>query len=245
MLDYFSNPAWLAVLLGLVAVAVAIIIYLLQKQNKRFAYEVVSHNQLLTVREELENKLQVLYDGQPTTDICLLLIKLINNGNVAITTKDFEKNLTVSTGDNSRILSAAITDVEPRNLDIEIIPKLTSITISPTLFNAKDSFTLKVLVSDFSGRITVDGRIVGVRRISELGSSSPKQFLVLFFALLSSAVGILLLVRGTSNGQTEFNVETLLGILSVVLAYIVLITATIKKRGLKKIVEALVRISMP
>ena len=55
-------------------------IYRLQKLNKRLAYEIISRTTLLTVREELENKVQVLYDGSPVQSLTVFLVRVWNAG---------------------------------------------------------------------------------------------------------------------------------------------------------------------
>ena len=165
MLDYFRDPVWqfVGAILALVALAATVIIYALQRQKKRLSYELISRNQLLTVREELESKLQVIYDGQPARDICLIVVKIYNSGNVAVTSSDYEMELSINTGVSSKILSAAITEVEPDNLSVGLSVNEADVHIAPTLLNPRDSMSLKLLVSDFGGRISVDGRVVGGR----------------------------------------------------------------------------------
>ena len=150
MLQYLRDPAWqfAGAVIALLAIAATFLIYFLQRQRKSLTYEVLSKSSLLTVREELENRLQVLYDGEPTRDICLLVIRIINSGTEAIASRDFEKPICIGTGPTSKILSAAITGVEPENLDVRIFAAESSATIDPLLLNPRDSIEIKLLVSD-------------------------------------------------------------------------------------------------
>jgi hypothetical protein len=165
MIELLRDPAWqfIGAVITLVALTATIIIYWLQRQRKAISYEVVSKNQLLTVREELEGKLQVLYEGQPARDICLLIIKLFNSGNVAVSSTDYERQISFNTGASSKILSAVVTDVEPQNIFVEIDVEESRVKVRPVLLNPKDSITLKLLVSDFSGAVSPDGRVIGVK----------------------------------------------------------------------------------
>ena len=79
MLDLLRDPLWQFV--GVVLeIGASVVIYRLQKLNKRLAYEIISRTTLLTVREELENKVQVLYDGSPVQSLTVFLVRVWNAG---------------------------------------------------------------------------------------------------------------------------------------------------------------------
>jgi hypothetical protein len=131
-------------LLAVVAICVSILIYKAQRQIKKISYEILSKTQLLTVDEELEGKLQVLYAGEPARDICLLIVKVFNSGNQPILAADYERPISFFTGPSSKILSAVITEVDPKNLSAEINLQNSSVVLRPLLLNAKDSLTIKL-----------------------------------------------------------------------------------------------------
>jgi hypothetical protein len=127
----------------------------------------MSTNRILTVREESEGKLQVLYEGQPALDIRLLVIKFMNSGNMAVSSSDYERPVSFGTGASSKILSAVVTDVDLKNLAAEVTVGDGRVTLMPVLLNSTDFITLKILVSDFE-QITVDSRIIGVKKMRTL-----------------------------------------------------------------------------
>jgi hypothetical protein len=43
------------------------------------------------MKEGLEGKIQILFEGQIVKKVNLLVLKIINNGNLPITSSDFEK----------------------------------------------------------------------------------------------------------------------------------------------------------
>jgi hypothetical protein len=243
MIELLRDPAWqfVGAVLALVAVAATVVIYLLQRQRKSLSYDLVSTNQLLTVREEVEGKLQVLYEGQPTRDIQLLVVRLINSGNVAIASSDYERELSIGTGVRSKILSAAVTNVEPDNLIAEVVTEDARVTLKAVLLNPRDTITLKILVSDFEN-IVVDGRIVGVKEIVNINKLTPYQVLSWALWILLFLFGIYLMVsydvRPEPTPPTPWQEKA--GVALVVLSYVGLFVSLAKSRRFMRTVRRMV-----
>ena len=189
MLDLFRDPVWQFV--GVVlAIGVPIAIYQLQKQSKRFAYEIIARTTLLTVREELESKVQVLYDGSPVQSLTVFLVRVWNAGSEPIKSIDFERPLSFSAAAPAQILTVATTEVLPESLTPELVFEAHSLTVAPMLLNPGDSLTLKFLVKDASTSLKPDARIVGVTRFQE-GNGASRRVATL-------AVGMLMCLAGTA-----------------------------------------------
>lgn len=195
MLELLRDPLWqfIGVVLAIGALAATFIVYFLQRQRKALSYDVLSKNQLLTVAEELEGKLQVLYEGQPARDICLLVIKLTNTGNIPIATADYERPVSFCTGASSKIISAVVTDRDPEILSADVTVHSDRVVVHPVLLNPKDAITLKLLVSDLSG-ISSDGRIIGVKTITNVGQSTGYLTWLLVGGLVLIAAGLALTI---------------------------------------------------
>lgn len=180
MIEFLRDPLWQSV--GVVlAFVVSFLIYSLQRQQKKLSYAVLTANRLLTVREEIAGKIQVLYDGQPAKDLCLLVIQLHNSGNTPIATSDYERPISLFFGDVARVLSVEIVERNPSSIVADVSLENNRIVFTPTLLNTKDSLTVKVLLSDFLGTVKSDGRIVGVKEITiaQIGDSYSKFLLFL------------------------------------------------------------------
>lgn len=247
MLDYFRDPAWqfVGAILALIAIVATVLVHLIQRQRKRLAYEVVSRNELLTVKEELENKLQILFDGQPARDICLIVVRISNIGNVAISSSDYERNIVIGTGTTSKILSAAVTEIEPENLVVDIVARESTVQINPTLLNPKDSISLKILVSDFSGRIVVDARILGVKKIEKAGARTGVQAIMMVLALILMLVGIFMLDHFDPKPAVKppMPIGGKIGGGLVILAYIALLYGSIRNGFMMQMVKKWAKMS--
>jgi len=167
MLEILRDQVWEfvgGVFLGLVAIIVTIILWRTQRRRKALSYEIISRTPLLSVEDEVKGKVQILFDGNPVQDIHLVVLKIINSGNVPIVSTDYERPVSLSFGENPRILTAEVSETDPDNLEISVDIQATKVMLDPVLLNGGDSITLKFLVSQLD-EINIDGRIIGVKDI--------------------------------------------------------------------------------
>lgn len=246
MLELLRDPLWqfVGVILALVALGATLLIYRLQQQRKALSVDVSSQNQLLTVKEELEGRLQILYDGKPTKDIRLLVINVFNSGNVPITAPDFVQPLTLDTGGTSTILSAVITNADPVNLKATIDVDKHHVTLVPLLLNSKDSVTIKLLVSEFSDDVNIDGRIIGVRSISKVGTTTRFHVFVLIITFAFFLIGgaLMLIFRPQAQVQPPTPIQANIGFGMIIVSYMVMLTVVTKNKGM---MNALLRFLRP
>ncbi len=244
ILEITRDPVWqfIGALITLFALFVTLLIFWLQRQIKSVTYEVVSKNQLLTLREEFESKLQVLYEGEPARDICLLVLKVTNSGNVAVATTDYERPISFLIGTSSKVLSAVITEVEPDNLSAEIEVESSKVSIKPVLLNSKDSITLKLLVSDFSGRISTDARIIGVKKIHERGENGYRSIILFTFVVLM-AIGAYIFMTNIPKPEVRHPMpfEAKIGLIIAFFGYFGSLTMTLKTSGFRRLIRKVAR----
>ena len=193
MLELLRDPLWqfVGVVLGIFAIGASVAIYRLQKLNKRLAYEIISRTTLLTVREELENKVQVLYDGSTVRSLTVFLIRVWNAGSEPIRSSDFERPLSFSAIAPAQILTAVITVVLPESLMPELVFEAHSLTVAPMLLNPGDSLILKVLVKNASVSLKPHARIIGVTHVQK-GDGASRRLAAL------AGVGMLMFFGGVA-----------------------------------------------
>ena len=121
---------------------------------------------MLSIDEAIRGTIQVLFDGTPVQDAQLIIVEIINSGNVAIKSSDYERPISLD-GENIHILTAEVTETTPDNLGASINIEGTKVLLNPTLMNGKDSITIKTIVGQFNDQITVEGRIVGVKEVQK------------------------------------------------------------------------------
>lgn len=207
-----------ASVIALIAIVVAICIYLLQKQRKKFSYEVIATTSLLSVAEEVESKVKIIYEDKPVKRVHLFEISLINTGNVPILESDFNRPISIVFDENAKILSAEISEENPKKLDAEIEFDDNNIKLAPILLNPGDSVTIKSLISEYNKDFTIDGRIVGVKEINKRVERNIEyifKYISIGFFLTAIVIGIYNLLQ---NGATVANIVFFVILIGMIIA---------------------------
>jgi hypothetical protein len=158
---------FIAVILAVIAIAIPVILYWIQRQKRALSWQLVSNTPLLSIDKEIKENLEVLYNGKQVQDVQLIIAKIINTGNVPIKSIDYERPINFNFGENARILTAEVTETSPDSLKASANVEGKKVILPPTLMNNRDWITLKILVNQYDGPISVDGRIVGVKEIKD------------------------------------------------------------------------------
>lgn len=89
------------------------------------------------------------------------------------------------------MLAVEVAKTEPDGIQVHPRVRNGKIIIKPVLLNKKDSFILKVLVSQFSNdKITFGGRIIGVKEIKEFSEKKSSMFIIICGMILMLISGI-------------------------------------------------------
>ena len=179
MRTLLSDPIWQFVgsTIAFAAFVVSIYLFLLQRRKKSLSYEILTDTDLLTIDETIKGNIKIVFDGNPIQNMTLIVLEVVNNGNVPITSSDFERSLTFSFG-TSTVVSSEIIRKQPTSLSPELHIGQGQIELKPMLLNSKDSVTIKVLVSEYVGVIDADARIVGVRKVKKIESRKWRKLTI-------------------------------------------------------------------
>ena len=76
MTEVLRDPVWTFVgaALAILAIIVSIFLWAIQRRKKTLSYDVISSFSLLSVREEIEGKLKVLFEENPVKNVHLLVV---------------------------------------------------------------------------------------------------------------------------------------------------------------------------
>ena len=110
--------------------------------------------------------MEIRFDGKQVPNLRIPEFKLVNTGNVPITSADFERKLEFDCGDGAKILSAEVTETMPADLKAKIVLVENKIVCEPLLLIPKTPVSVKALVSDYDGDLTTRARIIGVKNTS-------------------------------------------------------------------------------
>ena len=232
MLEYLRDPLWQFA--GFVCATVALFasfwIYQLQRPRKGVTYEVLSRTNLLTVREELEGKLQVLYEGEPAKSLSLIVLKLRNSGNQPILSADFERPISFCTGKESSLLTAAVTQVEPPEIEADFQINGNTLIVKPSLLNSGDEITFKLLVRDAGTVIYPDARIVGVKSVRKAVEGNRVFPVLVTTGVILFSVGTYFLFSNIPRAENRPPLPpvAIAGMAAAALGYLIIIYALFK-----------------
>lgn len=173
MPDFLRDPIWqfVGVLVGctcgLIPILLSIVFFVAQ-QYKSLAYEILAETDLVTVKDELKDKLQILFEKVTVRNVSLLIIKIVNNGSVPIASTDFERPLKLLFKESSRVLDAQTVEVKPDSLRPQLGHQENQITLEPLLLNSGDYITIKAVVEQYQSPLEVTARIIGVKSINQI-----------------------------------------------------------------------------
>lgn len=192
-------------IIGLVAIIVAVVIYILQKENKVISYMVVSNSGV--VPSKLQRHLDVTYRGKAVKDASVILVRLLATGNKPISTDDFETPITLTFTGSTEVISALTTQTRPADVNPELVIKGHEVSITPLLLNRHDLIELQLLLSGHATDVKLSGRISGgsFRQLGESargvnGSLFPlkvlfdKTFLLLLLPFVIGFVALMIVV---------------------------------------------------
>jgi hypothetical protein len=168
-----SHPAWTAAATLLAAIAIGLTIVLYRRGKARKAVTcVLSSTSLVSVRSEARGKIEIVYEGHPVGGVHLVSFSLANSGNVPVVRDDFERALIVELGPGATPLEDTIEVKEKRPSDLHpnVYADGSRLILDPLLLNPGDSFSIAALVRDFTGPLTIDGRIAGVSKLGVRGA---------------------------------------------------------------------------
>jgi hypothetical protein len=199
----------LRTILAAVAICITLALFLVARRRRRLSY-LLSDTRVLGIHEAVNpSRVKILFDGAPVTEVRLVMITVNNSGNEPIRVDDFERPLRFSWDEPARIIAAEVEEVNPEALRPTLKAGPNQVVLEPLLLNPGDWLRIKVLINQV-GNVSVDGRVVGVRRISKTVSSG-KVTLPRTLALLVAVwcVGLIVILVGESwgllahNGQAE------------------------------------------
>lgn len=168
-LAQFIVNASIGVLTVLAAVIIPIVIYKRQKNRKKIVYQVISDTSIVSVGEHI-SKVEVLFNGKSVEDVHLVLLKLLNSGNIAVRPSDFENDSPIrfDFGKEAEVLDAKVLETKPKSMKQRVNMQFNAnyLEMHPLLLNKDDSILLKILVENFVDEITVEASIADIEEIS-------------------------------------------------------------------------------
>ena len=234
---------FVAVVLAVLAIIISV---LLQRRKKALSYEIVSKTPVLSTAEEIAGKLQIRFQGESVQGVYLLVIRIINTGNIPIASSDYERPLSIHFYKETRVLTGEVSQSDPININAQIEVHDQSILVMPVLLNKGDSITIKALVSNYSCMPKFDGRIIGVKNISPRTDTGYYWASALMIAgLVLAGIGFTSGMKGALNGCTLPSHISSSYILMISMGYSLMLGSTFMLRPYRRFLKRLLKFMKP
>lgn len=238
--NILRDPVWqfIGALLGLLAILISVWIFFAQRKNKMLVYDILSDSSILSTTDQISGKLKILFQNKPVKNVSLVVIRVINSGNVPITSKDYERNVRFIFNKDVKILTAEVAETQPESLGAEIsIVEKNIIALEPVLLNGGDTVTVKALISEYSKGLKVDGRIVGVKEIKKQ-TEGTETITTFIFLVASMTAGVSAGILEISNGHFDlWKIHNPISQILMFVAYILLFVAVFINRNFRKFLK--------
>ncbi len=168
---FFAVIAVIGVLIGAAGLLAAI-----HEPHTSISMNIVNQTNVLDVRKPLE-ELSVSFRGEDiqkrNLNLCVITLKVENDGEVNILQSQFDKNCIWGVGmESSEIIEArlinASSDYVKSNLNLTIIEESSAIEFNKIIFDRKDSFTVEILVVHDKAaepKLIPLGKIAGIEEV--------------------------------------------------------------------------------
>jgi hypothetical protein len=177
------DPKFLGPIATSIGICVSVTLWTLNVRRKELSYEIVSDDVIVGLQDvgnlrainNPDADLEILVHGESVKNVRHLTLKIANSGHIPIRPADFDGSIRVKLGPSAKILSAAISETYPTNLQergsgdnapISLISKIEEgkLLLRPVLLNGKDFLVVKILVKD-GGSVEIDSHIEGITDI--------------------------------------------------------------------------------
>lgn len=191
MLKILRDSIWQFVF-GFLALVVTVgLFFFFQYQRKELSYEITA-TPLLSVGEEVRDRLRISFDNRPVEDATLVLVRLFNSGNTPIARSDFDTNLAIAFGDSAEILDWEILSVVPIDLSPVITATSTRITLQPLLLNGGDEVVVKAILTGYAAEPVIQARVSGVKEATRFDSKTVSNIRLGVIVIISFVSGYLI-----------------------------------------------------
>ncbi len=216
-----TTVIYIGIILGILGLVIPLIvsiaIALIQRNKKEITYKIESDVSLLSFREEVKNKLEILYEGKKVSNTNLVILTIRNTGKVPILPSDYISPINFDFGKESEILSYDIIKTNPPNIKdkISLNVETGKLILKPSLLNKGFFITIKAILTQYEGQIEADALIAGIDHIKKIASNKRPNLLFysriainFLYAFTALIIGIYNFdhISSIKNGEWQHNI---------------------------------------
>ena len=210
-----GNWEFVSIVIAVLGILVSVVIPLLQRDLKKLEVNVVSATSLIDLNDAIKDKVQVLYEDKPVTNLSVINVRIRNSGNQPILPSDYVQPLTLVFPTGTVIAEAIVTESKPLNIGMTIQVEENKVSLSKALLNQEDETTVSIFTINSTYDLksipfTMNGRLVGVKQI-ELNMAATQQSdpisislsVIILIGTVVSILGIYVGVRISRSRQAH------------------------------------------
>ncbi len=166
-MDFLRDPIWqfIGAAIGVIAVFISVYIFTAQRSKKSLSYDILTSTELLSIKKEIQGKVQILFENKPVENVYHVVLKIVNDGSLPVNGTLFERPLSFSFHEKTTILSADVAESHPSTLHPELTIEKNHVILKPLLLNSGDNIQISLLLAQHNGLINVDARIEGINEV--------------------------------------------------------------------------------
>ncbi|GAA2608939.1 hypothetical protein ACWCO0_30335 [Streptomyces tubercidicus] len=139
-------------------------------QRTRIGYRLVADSHLVQNMDGIEN-LGIHYDGRVLSRPRLMVLEIINAGNVAVRREDYQDDLKATFPGGVEIVWSSVHGT-PSSVTADVRVAADTVELGRPLLNAQDVLTLQVLVNGDVTGVEITGRAAGFSEVERLAGPS-------------------------------------------------------------------------
>ncbi len=190
--DWIGTIVTIVTIIGVIITALTLWDAIINRR-KILSYSLVASVYAETIPSSsiLHSYIKNLTWGFNKQDLQVVAIRVTNNGKQNIVKGDFEKMPCFSFGDNADVYCVEIITRIPQEIEPNLNINGNVVELVPMLLNPGDSFVFIVLVRQYGGAVSVNGRIIGVQQIRHIVATraEAKPILATFLGMPLLLIG--------------------------------------------------------
>ncbi len=176
--DELIDVRLLAPMATAIGIMVSIVLWILNQRRKQLSYRILWQGLLAQATPDVAARLSSRFDGNPSSDVGLVVVEVVNSGHLPIGPSDFQSRLVISAGPGAKVLFTHVSSTTPGDLDDRcrtvdgekksLVEGFSGheVVLAPILLNQGDSITVQIIAENLRGGVKVIGHINGIGRIS-------------------------------------------------------------------------------
>jgi hypothetical protein len=193
-----KDPTWqfVAVVVAVLALAAAVVIFLVGRPVRRLQVQILSNSPLISVSASISPQIQVLYRARPVQALSLILLRFENVGNQPIREGDYSAPIRILLSPKAEVGEVTVQETKPAGISLNpTVSAANQVEIGRTLLNPGDQAVVRILALNNDGTLRVSARIAGITELKifsalEGGTQSarPERERAAVLALLGALV---------------------------------------------------------